>query len=88
MLPFGMNNLTILLNFQIEHAMNESLPGNLNLLTSTDEKGKTFQKALFKKQDKVIRICTLFRELDIILYLLNFFFLFRAASVAYGSSQA
>ncbi|XP_020947650.1 tetraspanin-8 isoform X1 [Sus scrofa] len=38
---------------KIEHAMNESLPGNLNLLTSTDERGKTFQKALFKKQDKL-----------------------------------
>uniref|UniRef100_A0A8C3VQQ2 Tetraspanin n=1 Tax=Catagonus wagneri TaxID=51154 RepID=A0A8C3VQQ2_9CETA len=39
--------------YKTEHAMNKSLPGNLNLLTATDEKGKTFQKALSKKQDKL-----------------------------------
>ena len=72
MLPSGMNNLTILFNFQTERALNETLQTNVHLLSATNENGKLFQKAFSEIQEEVIRICKLSEELDIVLCLLNF----------------
>lgn len=70
MLPSGMNNLTILFNFQTERALKETLQTNVHLLSATN--GKLFQKAFSEIQEKVIRVCRLSGELDIVVCLLNF----------------
>lgn len=70
MLPSGMNNLTILFNFQTERALKETLQTNVHLLSAPN--GKPFQKAFSEIQEKVIRVCKLSGELDVVLCLLNF----------------
>lgn len=64
-LPSGMNNLTMLFNFQSERILNETLHENIKLLSAADENAKAFQKALTEFQNEVIRIYRPFGELGV-----------------------
>lgn len=73
MLSSYINNSMILFNFQSGSIVNETLSKNIELLHTTDDNGKAFQKALAEFQEEVIINCRSGRELDIVfLFLPNF----------------